>query len=170
MATMGRPAFFGIRQSADGTRSRITVHDRHLNIHQHQIIVPGRSRATLSTAIFPFSAVSTSNPPSSSIVTAISRLRALSSTTSSRFPAKSAFFLRLLRRLCRKKRLSQYAAQLGHEQRLGAERGHACGLCLNLDIRPVVGGQDDDRGCCCRSACGCGARPQGRSDRVSSSR
>ena len=32
---------FGIRQSADGTRGRIAVHDRHLNVHQHQIIVPG---------------------------------------------------------------------------------------------------------------------------------
>ena len=43
----GQTRLFGIRKSADGTRSRITVHDRHLNIHQHQIIIPGRALAHL---------------------------------------------------------------------------------------------------------------------------
>ena len=40
----------------------------------------------------------------------------------------------------------QGVAQVGQEHRLGAEGRHACRLRLRFDIRPVVGGQDDDGG------------------------
>lgn len=40
--------------------------------------------------------------------------------------------------------LCQHLAQLREEQRLFAEDGHTSGARLLLDIRPVVGGQDDD--------------------------
>ena len=40
--------------------------------------------------------------------------------------------------------LCQYLAQLREEQRLFAEGGHTGGARLLLDIRPVVGGQDND--------------------------
>ncbi len=38
----------------------------------------------------------------------------------------------------------QGGLQVGHEQRLGAEGGDPCLLGLLLDVRPVVGGEDDD--------------------------
>ena len=54
---------------------------------------------------------------------------------------------KLLRRICLvlPEGAHQGLAQVGHEHRLGAEGGHTGCLCLHLNIRPVVGGQDNNR-------------------------
>ena len=80
---------FSASGSADGTRSPIAVHDRHLNVHQHQIIVPGALAQFGLPQPFRF-------PPGLEPAFLEHRHRdfaveALSSTTNSRFPAKSAF-------------------------------------------------------------------------------
>ena len=40
--------------------------------------------------------------------------------------------------------LREHVAQLGHEQRLGAERRHTCLARPLLDVRPVIGRQNSD--------------------------
>ena len=136
------------RQCADLPGGGIAVHHRHLHIHQHQIIAAGAAVLTFSTATAPFSAVSTG-----------SRTRTGSparSRGSARcpppagcaclevgvsFPAKaSAPHPPLLA-----KGAHQGLAQSEHEHGLGAEGGHAGCFCFHFNIRPVVGGQDDNR-------------------------
>ena len=58
------------------------------------------------------------------------------------------FRQKLLRRICQllAEGAHQGLAQVGYEHGLGAEGGHTGGLCLHLNVRPVVGRQDDDGG------------------------
>ena len=58
------------------------------------------------------------------------------------------FRQKLLRRICQllAEGAHQSLAQVGQEHGLGAESGHTGGLCLYLNVRPVVGRQDDDGG------------------------
>ena len=87
MAIMGNGRQLLIRKGADCFRGLVPVHHRHLDIHQHAVVIPGADAATLSRAILPSSAVSTLKPSSIKIIWAISRLIALSSTSRMRIPA-----------------------------------------------------------------------------------
>ncbi len=168
-------AFFGIRQKRGWLlRGRIAVHDRHLSVPQHRAhSTRARSRAPcLRCSVF--RRVHTRTRLPRGIVTArFPRLRALSSTTSSRFPAKIPPSPSIHdTSLCRKKQLNQYARR-SSDMNSGLARELRSRLrpfaLKKLDIRPVVGGQDDNRGIAANQPADA-ARPQDRSDRVSSSR
>ena len=135
-------------QRTDALGGGVAVHDRHLNIHQHQIIaVCGRTAHLVHRDRAVFGGIDQKTV----LMQDLHRDLAVELVVLDQQHVPSAEVrLRFGQdvRLSRRRRMAgggqQSVAQVGQEHRLGAEGRHARRLRLRLDIRPVVGGQDDD--------------------------